>query len=154
MELYWETTQNQKTQLSRKCNLEKPWIGLLELRRYATTECRATFNHSPNEPARLARQWMKERGPVNKLYASRVGFIYLTARLARQWDEITRNKLYGVKCWVHVFWLPSHHYYSYAPPHYFRLSINHCMQQYANCTSIHVPVCDKKCSHVGFTKSH
>ena len=23
----------------------------------ATTECRATFNHGPNEPARLARQW-------------------------------------------------------------------------------------------------
>ena len=27
----------------------------------ATTECRATFNHGPNEPARLARQWIKER---------------------------------------------------------------------------------------------
>ena len=49
----------------------------------ATTECRATFKHSPNEPARLARQWMK-------------GFIHLVARLARlarQWKNF-----YGVKC--------------------------------------------------------
>ena len=25
----------------------------------------ATFKHSPNEPARLARQWMKERGIID-----------------------------------------------------------------------------------------
>ena len=58
----------------------------------ATTECRATFKHSPNEPARLARQWMKERGITCMLS---VGFIYLVARLARlarQWKNS-----YGVK---------------------------------------------------------
>ena len=46
----------------------------------ATTECRATFKHSPNEPARLARQWMKERGII--VCTLSVGFIYLVARLA------------------------------------------------------------------------
>ena len=65
----------------------------------ATTECRATFKHSPNEPARLARQWMKERGII--VCALSVGFIYLVARLARlarQWKTFS-----GVKCWVHIF---------------------------------------------------
>ena len=57
----------------------------------ATTECRATFEHSPNEPARLARQWMKERGII--VCTLSVGFIYLVARLARQWKNF-----YGVKC--------------------------------------------------------
>ena len=60
----------------------------------ATTECRATFKHSPNEPARLARQWMKERGII--VCTLSVGFIYLVARLARlarQWKNF-----YGVKC--------------------------------------------------------
>ena len=52
----------------------------------ATTECRATFKHSPNEPARLARQWMKERGIIVYLVAR-------LARLARQWKNF-----YGVKC--------------------------------------------------------
>ena len=51
----------------------------------ATTECRATFKHSPNEPAHLARQWMKERGII--VCTLIVGFIYLVARLARQWIE-------------------------------------------------------------------
>ena len=54
----------------------------------ATTECRATFKHSPNEPARLARQWMKERGII--VCTLSVWFIYLVARLARlarQWIE-------------------------------------------------------------------
>ena len=67
----------------------------------ATTECRATFKHSPNEPARLARQWVKERGIIVRAlsvhifsgsfgsavdtFLSRAEFIYLAARLARQW---------------------------------------------------------------------
>ena len=73
----------------------------------ATTECRATFNHGPNEPARLARQWIKERSiscfcevwgsyiyrlvwlvwlaSASKNPALSVGFMYLAARLARQW---------------------------------------------------------------------
>ena len=57
----------------------------------ATTECRATFKHSPNEPARLAQEWMKERGIIVGTLS--VGFIYLVARLARQWKNF-----YGVKC--------------------------------------------------------
>ena len=91
----------------------------------ATTECRATFKHSPNEPARLALQWMKERGII--VCALIVGFIYLVthlACLARQWknlygakcrvhifsgsfglavDEKTRNNCMCINCWVHVF---------------------------------------------------
>ena len=67
----------------------------------ATTACRATFKHSPNEPARLARQWVKERGIIVRAlivhifsgsfgsavdtFLSRAEFIYLAARLARQW---------------------------------------------------------------------
>ena len=35
--------------------------------------------------ARLARQWMKERGII--VCTLIVGFIYLVARLARQWIE-------------------------------------------------------------------
>ena len=46
--------------------------------------------------ARLARQWIKERGII--VCALSVGFIYLAARLARQWKN-----LYGVNCWVHIF---------------------------------------------------
>ena len=49
----------------------------------------ATFKRSPNDPARLARQWMKERGII--VCALSVGFIYLVARLARQWKNF-----YGV----------------------------------------------------------
>ena len=41
----------------------------------------ATFKRSPNEPPRLAWQWMKERGII--VCALSVGFIYLVARLAR-----------------------------------------------------------------------
>ena len=44
----------------------------------ATTECIATFKHSPNEPARLARQWMKERGII--VCTLSVGFIYLVVK--------------------------------------------------------------------------
>ena len=40
---------------------------------------------------RLARQWMKERGTI--VCALSVGFIYLVARLARQWENFN-----GVKC--------------------------------------------------------
>ena len=35
--------------------------------------------------ARLARQWMKERGMIDIVCTLIVGFIYLVARLARQW---------------------------------------------------------------------
>ena len=48
----------------------------------------ATFKRSPNEPARLARQWMKERGII--VCALSVGFIYLAARLAQQWIKERR----------------------------------------------------------------
>ena len=57
---------------------------------------RAEFIHLA---ARLARQWMKERGII--VCTLIVGFIYLVARLVRstrQWKNC-----YGVKCLVHIF---------------------------------------------------
>ena len=39
--------------------------------------------------ARLARQWMKERGII--VCTLIVGFIYLVARLARQWIKDGNN---------------------------------------------------------------
>ena len=54
-------------------------------------KCRATFNHSPNEPVRLAQQWMKEQGM--SCMVSSVEFIYLVAHLAWQW-----MKEWGISC--------------------------------------------------------
>ena len=58
----------------------------------ATTECRPTFNHLPNEPARFNSSAVT----VEKFVS--VEFIYVVCRLARQGtvDERARNKLYGV----------------------------------------------------------
>ena len=67
------------------------WFKDVRTKIGATTECRATFKHSPNKPARLARQWMKERGII--VCTLSVGFIYLVARLARQWKNF-----YSIKC--------------------------------------------------------
>ena len=45
----------------------------------------AEFIYFAARLARLARQWMKERGMI--VCTLIVGFIYLVARLARQWIE-------------------------------------------------------------------
>ena len=92
-----------------KVKLDEPRSAYFRLltTKITTTECRATFNHGPNEPARLARQWIKERSiscfcevwgsyiyrlvwlvwlaSASKNPALSVGFMYLAARLARQW---------------------------------------------------------------------
>ena len=76
----------------------------------------ADFIYFAARLARLARQWMKERGLI--VCTLIVGFIYLVARLARlarQWiergmfgsfgsavDERTRNDCMHVNCWVHI----------------------------------------------------
>ena len=56
--------------------------------------------------ARLARQWMKERGTI--VCTLIVGFIYLVARLARQWIErgiidmrVRANEPNELACLVH-----------------------------------------------------
>ena len=63
--------------------------------------------HSPNEQARLARQWMKERGII--VCTLSVGFIYLVARLARQWKNF-----YGVKD-VRAQNVPTHRFFLNLP---------------------------------------
>ena len=63
----------------------------------------AEFIYFAARLARLARQWMKERGII--VCTLIVGFIYLVARLARlarQWIERGIIDMH-VNCWVHIF---------------------------------------------------
>ena len=57
----------------------------------ATTDCRATFYRIPNELARLAQQWSKEREIIDMLGYS-VGSMYLVARLARRGSGLKNEK--------------------------------------------------------------
>ena len=66
----WKSNQQR---LSRFAQFSVLWLLFQNHFFGATTECRATFKHSPNEPARLARQWMKERGII--VCTLSVGFI-------------------------------------------------------------------------------